>query len=293
METVEKLKTYMINLGYTQNTINMVVRAVKEFLNYTATELQNIGTGQINDYYEYLQTRRHKYKKQPLSEVYIAHQVYSLKLFFNWLEETKQISENPISTMEFKRAKANARQPLTQKEIKALFNVVHSYKEKAVLHLFYSCGLRRSEAEALSTSDIHFAQNILYVREGKGKKRRAIPITDKVKQDLEKYYNRYRKNQYSKDKEAFILNTKKDRMKGVSYANILHELLERARINKGATLHHLRHSIATHLLENNMSVEYVRDFLGHNSLQTTEIYTKVKQQQLNQIHHGINTLLEK
>jgi integrase/recombinase XerD len=286
MEITEKLKKYITNLGYTQSTINMVCRAVKDFLNYTTTELQNIGMGQINDYYEYLQTRKHKHKAKPLSEVYIAHQVYSLKLFFNWLEGTKQITENPISTMEFKRAIANARQPLNQDEVQALFSVVHSYKEKAILHLFYSCGLRRSEAESLNTSDIHFAQNILYIREGKGKKRRAIPITDKVKKDLEKYYQRYRKNQYSNDKEAFMLNRNHNRMTGVTYGNILAELLQRAGINKAATLHHLRHSIATHLLENNMNVEFVRDFLGHSSLRTTEIYTKVKQKQLNKIFNS-------
>jgi integrase/recombinase XerD len=293
MEITERLKKYITNLGYTQSTINMVYRAVKDFLNYTTTELQNIGTTQIKDYYDYLHYRKNKHRAQPLSEVYIAHQVYSIRLFFNWLEGTKQITENPISTLEFKRAIANARQPLNQDEVQALFSVVHSYKEKAILHLFYSCGLRRSEAESLNTSDIHFNQNILYIREGKGKKRRAIPITDKVKKDLEKYYQRYRKNQYSNDKEAFMLNRNYDRMTGVTYGNILAELLQRAGINKGASLHHLRHSIATHLLENNMNIEFVRDFLGHSSLRTTEIYTKVKQKQLNQIHHGINRIPKK
>ena len=164
-----------------------------------------------------------------------------------------------------------------QKEINQLFENTITAKETAILHLFYSCGLRRTEAENLNTSDIHFSKNLLYVREGKGAKRRVIPMNEKVKKELENYYN----NERTKiNEESFILNRTNERMRGDSYNRALKEIIKRSEIEKEITLHHLRHSIATHLLENGLSIEFVRDFLGHSHLEATQIYAKVRAKQL-------------
>jgi integrase/recombinase XerD len=120
----------------------------------------------------------------------------------------------------------------------------------------------------------------LYVRDGKGAKRRVIPLNQTVKNDLENYCKKYRKD---KNCEAFMLSRIKHRMSGDSYNRTLKQLLQRTEINKEITLHHLRHSIATHLLENGMSIEFVRDFLGHSHLETTQIYAKVKNYQLQKL----------
>jgi integrase/recombinase XerD len=271
---VENFKTYLAEIGYSKSTMNMLPSCVKEFLEYTnAKQLINICNEQINNYYEHLQTRKHKRKDKLLSEIFISHHIYSLKVFFGWLEKTEQIFTNPISNLQFRKPHTNAREPLSQEQIKILFAGTKTAQEKAVLHLFYSCGLRRNEAEKLNIADIHFAKNILYVRAGKGEKRRAVPFTEQVKKDLENYWNNER---LGSNNEAFIINTKNNRMSGNSYNLLLKKIITNCSLQIGnCSLHHLRHSIATHLLQNGLSIEFVRDFLGHSHLEATQIYTKI------------------
>ena len=276
----EKFKLHIQQLGYSKSSVNMLPNCIAEFLQYSnINEPKEASQEHIKAFYEYLQNRKHKRKETTLSESFINHNIYSLKVFFNWLEETSQIKYNPISNLKFKRPKPNTREPLSQEEIKELFAATATSKEIAILHLFYSFGLRRTEAENINTADIHFTKNLLYVREGKGAKRRVIPITQKVKKELEKYYQTERIKSSSfggVGEAAFMFNASLSRMKGDQYNKILKEILQRTEINKEITLHHLRHSIATHLLENGLSIEFVRDFLGHSQLETTQIYAKVK-----------------
>lgn len=280
-ELTEEFKINLQQLGYSKSSVNMLPACVLDFLHYTnTTEVKQINQEQIQSFYQYLQKRKHKRKEEALSETFIHHNIYSLKVFFNWLEQTHQIKYNPISNLKFKRPRVNTREPLSQQEITQLFENATTSKEIAILHLFYSCGLRRTEAENLNISDIHFGKNLLYVREGKGAKRRVIPINAKVKKELENYYN----NERTKiNNEAFILNRTSERMRGDSYNRALKEILKRAEIEKEITLHHLRHSIATHLLENGLSIEFVRDFLGHSHLEATQIYAKVFKHQLKKL----------
>lgn len=280
-ELTGNFRIYLQQLGYSKSSINMLPACVLDFLHYTNTnEIKQIGQEHIQRFYEYLQNRKHKRKDEALSETFIHHNIYSLKVFFTWLEQTGQIKTNPISNLKFKRPRVNTREPLSQKEITQLFENATTSKEIAILHLFYSCGLRRTEAENLNTSDIHFGKNLLYIREGKGAKRRVIPMNECVKKELENYYN----NERSKiNNEAFILGRTGERMRGNSYNRALKEIIKRSEIEKEITLHHLRHSIATHLLENGLSIEFVRDFLGHSHLEATQIYAKVKATQLKKL----------
>ena len=282
-KTIQDFRNYLLQLGYSKSSVYMLPECVKEFLEYHSTTTPEAVTQKhIESFYNWLQVRPHKRNEGGLSESYIYHHVYALKLFFSYLEETGQIKYNPISVMKFKRPKHNTREPLTKAEINRLFETAQSLKETAMLHLFYSCGLRRSEAVELNTKDVHFKSCMLYVREGKGHKRRAIPITTKVSEELENYYLQERSDSQrkAKDQEAFILNRIGRRMSGDSYNRIIKGIVKTSGIARLCTLHHLRHSIATHLLENGLSLENVRDFLGHSYLEATQIYTKVSKYQL-------------
>lgn len=284
---VKNFRTYLKDLGYSKSSCYMLPDCIRDFLSHAKKKPDECTQKEIQSFYTHLNERPHKKKGGGLSEQYINHHVYSLKVFFNWLESIGEIKYNPISVMKFRRPKGNPRQPLTQEEIKQLFKSAITLKETAMLHLFYSCGLRRSEAVMLNIKDVHFKQQMLYVREGKGAKRRAVPMTARVTKELESYYTEERRTVPiaigTKDREAFMLNRAGTRMLGESYNRALKEIIARTEITKEASLHHLRHSIATHLLESGLSLEYVRDFLGHAFLESTQIYTKVNQRQLNKL----------
>jgi len=281
MDILQQFTQYIQQIGYSKGSQYQIPNCIKEFLGHCAQpETSKINQTDILHFYDYLQTRPLKRRTGVLSEAMINHYVFSLKTFFSWLEQTQQIQYNPISNIKFKRLKGNSRAPLSKEEIQQLFEASRTSKETAILHLFYSCGLRRSEAKNLNTADIHFSTNLLYVREGKGAKRRVIPVNEKVKVALETYCH----NERTKiSEEAFMLNRTNQRMSGDSYNRVLKILLKRTSIEKEITLHHLRHSIATHLLENGLNIEFVRDFLGHSHLESTQIYAKVFKYQLKKL----------
>jgi integrase/recombinase XerD len=275
---------WLYQLGYSEGTQKMLPACVREFLRQQQiTRIEYIEPQQVKDFYEWLQTRPLKKRSGALSEMMIHHYVYALKTFFTWLEITEQIGTSPISGLAFKRPRQNSRHPLSRQEVEQLFTVAAGLKQRALLHLFYSCGLRRSEGEALNIADVRFGEQLLYVRAGKGAKRRVVPMPAAVTTDLETYWLQERCG-YSaakvRDEEAFMLNRIGRRMSGAGYNDLFKVLAGRAGLSPDITLHHLRHSIATHLLQSGMSLEYVRDFLGHYHLETTQLYARPSAEQL-------------
>jgi len=282
---IKDFRNYLTQLGYSPSTCSMLPVCVSDFLWHAGEPvLATISPDHIQHFYEWLEVRPHKKKGGGLSGQYIHHHIYALRVFFNWLESSGQIRNNPISVMKFKAPEGNPRQPLSQEAIRHLFEATRSLTEKAVLHLFYSCGLRRSEGEALNIRDVHFKQQLLYVRAGKGAKRRAVPMPEVVSRELENYYLRERSRVTKvQAPEAFMLNRRGQRMSGYSYNQVLKALLDRSGLHPEISLHHLRHSIATHLLASGLDLEKVRDFLGHSHLESTQIYTKVPRQLLSKL----------
>jgi integrase/recombinase XerD len=281
---LHQFAAWLYQVGYSEGTQHMLPACVREFLEQQQiTAIQYIEPQQVRDFYTWLPTRPLKKRSGALSEMMIHHYVYALKTFFSWLEITGQIHYNPISGMKFKRPTQNGREPLSREEIGQLFEATTSGKETALLHLFYSCGLRRSEGEALTIPDVRCKEQLLYVRAGKGAKRRVVPMTERVARDLETYWLGERCGYPAKkaqDEEAFILNRTGSRMSGAGYNDLFKQLAGRAGIAGDITLHHLRHSIATHLLQSGMSLEQVRDFLGHHFLETTQLYARPQAEQL-------------
>ncbi|MFM7859067.1 MAG: tyrosine-type recombinase/integrase, partial [Flammeovirgaceae bacterium] len=195
-------------------------------------------------------------------------------LFFNWLQELNIIEENPMSALHFEKPVSKAHEVLTREEITSLYEACGTMKERAILHVYYGCGLRRNEGTKLNVGDVQFRNRMLYVREGKGGKGRAIPMTEKVSEELKAYCYQERKSK--PNETAFFVSFRGTRLHGQSVNKELKKLCTAARIGKEVSLHSLRHSIATHLLESGLSVEYVREFLGHANLETTQRYTQIK-----------------
>ena len=279
-------------LGYGKSSTIIYPTYLKEFL-YNMEQQQTDSIAKITQshimvYHSYLQQRPTLYRGGALSSSSISQHLFAIRTFFGWLERTGQIQASPMSALVFTAPVKAERTILSQTEIKGLYQAAETLRDKAILNLFYGCGLRRGEAIALDINDIHFGAQLLYVREGKGKKRRAIPMTAKVSGEL-KNYLLYERNSYVNAKPggfAFILNNTGTRMQGLGYDKLLKSLLEKSaltHVRGQISLHHLRHSIASHLLENGVKMTYVRDFLGHSCLNTTQVYTHIHQRQLQQL----------
>lgn len=275
---IKSFAQHLERLGYSKGSQSMLPKCVQEFLYKQEQEniydLMEVTSTDILDHHEYLQQRPNQRRPGGLSEMMINHHVYALKLFFNWLQELRTIEENPMSALHFEKPTSKAYEVLTSEEIISLYEACETLKERAILHVYYGCGLRRDEGVKLNVSDLQFRNKMLYVREGKGGKSRAVPMTEKVSEELKAYC--YQERKTKPDELAFIVNSRGTRTTGNKCNSVLKELQLRSAIEKEVSLHSLRHSIATHLLESGLSVEYVKDFLGHANLETTQRYTHIK-----------------
>jgi integrase/recombinase XerD len=269
---VKNFADHLQRLGYSKGSQRTLPKYVQEFL-YKQEQAQ-ITSAEILTHHEYLQQRPNLRRHGGLSEMMVSHHVYALRLFFNWLEELQLIEENPMSGLCFETPTSKAYELLTGEEMRSLYDMCETSRERALLHVYYGCGLRRAEGVKLNVGDVHFRSKLLYVREGKGGKGRVIPMTDKINEELKAYYFQQRGARQSE--LAFFVNQNGTRLQGQGANKILKKLCLTAGINKTISLHSLRHSIATHLLEGGLSIEYVRDFLGHAFLETTQRYTHIK-----------------
>lgn len=271
-ESIYNYRKELETLGYSQSIVNNYPKYVQSFLEFTHELLENISEDHIKNYFNYLQNRPNQRRQGKLSESYIHSQQHSIKCFFDYLERIDQIKQNPF-TLKLKSPKHQERIVLTQDEIQTLYQTAQTPVETIILHLCYGCGLRRSEVLNLNTKDIDLEKKLLYVRQGKNKKRRVMPLTESIIENFRIYI--LETEDYNND--SFLINKKGYRMSGDTIYRIFKNLLKRTKDIEPNhyCLHSLRHSIATHLLENDMNVEMVRDFLGHSQLSTTQIYTRI------------------
>lgn len=278
----ESFEKWLKTLEYAESTVYLSVRYVNDFFFYLKTleitTLEQIHPGTINKYYKHLQTRPQKKQPGGLSQNYIVSNINALKRFSKYLQVTGK--GNLEITLQTPVNKETPKNILTQAEIKALYlatdNSSLGLRDRAILGIYYGCGLRRSEGAALDVKDILYKERLVHVRSGKGYKERYVPMTETVKDDLLNYIFLVRiqtKRQNQSHEEALFLSERGNRMHHNSIIKRLHSLANKAKINKTFGTHALRHSIATHLLQSGLALEEVSQFLGHSSLVSTQIYT--------------------
>lgn len=276
-------ENWLRSLGYAQSTVYGSPSLLKDFF-YFLEERSITGVDQVSgevmrDYLEYLQKRRNSKRGGGLSENYILSNLTTLRRFSRYLQETQGVSvEVPLKV---KPEKHPQRVILTQQEILQMYqstnNTPLGYRDRAMLGVYYGLGLRRSEGIALDVKDVLLKKNLVYVRKGKNYRERYVPLNDAVRTDLENYifYARDRLTYRSEGRNnpALLVSEKGRRISGNTLLIRLQHMAEKAGIDKPVGLHTLRHSIATHLLHSGMKLESVSRFLGHRSLENTQIYT--------------------
>jgi integrase/recombinase XerD len=274
-DSIFNFRKELQGLGYSKNAVDNYPKYAQSLLNYAKENPQKITDNHIKNYYYYLQTKISKRSKKPLSESHIYSQLLAIKLYFDYLERTRTIKQNPYN-LRIKQPTKRERKIFTQEEIKILYKNTQNSTERTILHLCYGCGLRRTEVELLDVKDVNLEQKLLFIRKGKGKKRRVIPLTESIVKDFKDYFLETQTIRKEKE-ESFLINKNGSKMKGDNVYDLFKKILKRTQSLKPENycLHSLRHSIATHLLENEMSIEMVRDFLGHTQLGTTQVYTRI------------------
>lgn len=280
---------YLQTVGYSQASRRTFAPGLREFFWWLEKQkintLDQVSENHIENFYSYQQERPNTTAGGTLSESRIAIHMYVIKLLFCYLEDTEQLTVNPMNNLDYGRTFARTRENLLSLEdVQKLYDVCQTARQRAILGILYGCGLRRQEAVRLNARDVHFKSGLLYVREGKGGKKRIVPLSKTVLTDLKDYYYHERSrllNYNNPDSlQAFMLNKRGTRMQGFTWRDEMKKLITAAGLNEQITLHHFRHAIATHLLESGMKTEQVKDFLGHRSIVTTQTYTHITTTQM-------------
>jgi integrase/recombinase XerD len=248
------------------------------------TQIEKVKAMHVVNYFEYLKERPNQRRGGGLSESTIRDHLFTLRLLFDHLIDSGVLEGTPVHLPKFNFGKTTPRNIVTLEEIQLLFKCCKDHRQRAILSIAYGCGLRRTEMVLLNREDIDFEQGILTVREGKFGKTRTIPLSDFVISNLRKYITQDRIDLLEKGKgtKAFFINNWGSRMKGLALNTYLKKIISRTRnqnlIKKNITLHCLRHSIATHLIDNGADMEFVQSMLGHSVIDTTHLYSRRRKQ---------------
>ncbi|MCU0378513.1 MAG: site-specific integrase [Bacteroidales bacterium] len=216
-----------------------------------------------------------------LSYSYQNQLISAVKKFY------KEICREVIDPGEFTRPRVRHRLPnvLSKEEVRSILAAPVNEKHRAMLGIIYGCGLRRSELIMLESEDIDRDRMLLTVRQSKGFKDRVVPLSSKLVEMIDSYVKRYRPGVY-----LFEGQRSGEPYSAASIEKVFHAACEKARIRKDVTLHSLRHSYATHLLEAGTDLRYIQELLGHKSSKTTEIYTHVTEKSIQKIRTPFDDL---
>lgn len=279
-------------LGYSPQAIYQLPNYIRELLHYLEQtgvhHIKELEAAQVRAHYEQLKYRSNQRQGGGLSNAYLNKHLQALYKFADYLRQSGKITL-PALGIDWEADDTEEITVLTTDEIKLLYKATEGYNEgtqlepfnardRAILTIYYGCGLRRNEGYHLNLPDINFDRRILRVRKGKNYKERLVPFNKTNAKYLQEYVYDWRP-QIVRDKnnDAFFISQRGVRMDTQSMAlrlKLLQQRTDDIRLQeKNVRLHVLRHSIATHLLQNGMSLENIARFLGHSSLESTQIYT--------------------
>lgn len=276
-------KEWITRLNYAQATQKSNCRHLAYFLNWCEVEaiesLEEIEPADYELYLEHLKTKTHRGRALSNS---------TLLSYFNVLKHVNQYLESygkpPIIKQKFVRQKPSEHIPvvLSRYEVQELYDACGQdetgLRSRAMLTLYYGCGLRFSEGANLKINDVDLQNGWIHVRKGKYYLERYVPLTEIGITELHNYLKYARWFFLFDESEWFLLSNQGKKAPSSSTLSAIKRLGKKAEINKEFTLHGLRHSIATHLLENGMKLERIQQFLGHRHLKSTQVYTHIVEQ---------------
>ena len=278
----EYLEYLEIEKGLSQNTIDAYRRDLENFADVTGkNSLSEIDRMIINSYVRELRERK-------LAPTSIIRKVASLRGFFKWATSTGILDKNPAATLEQPKVPKRLPKVVSVKEIEELLHSNLTPVQHTIMELLYSCGLRVSELVNLKISDIDLSSK--YVRcFGKGSKERIIPIGDTAKSIVKAYLPQRDLliKKYNLDTKRLLILDNGRLITRQDVYSFIHE--QGKLIHKNISPHTLRHSFATHLLENGADLRIVQELLGHSDVSTTQLYTHISKKRLKDVYFSINS----
>ena len=292
--------SWLMTLGYSESTVTTRKRSIREFLLYLERcgidSMDQAARDKTERFVRYLKRRENKLSGSGLMNASINVGISSVNKFFEYLLQSGNVTLIP-DNLEYVEELYRPRTVLSLQEISSLYEATYINKwfaraetkeyqeaiqqrDRAMLGIYYGCGLRKSEGTNLIASDILTERKLIFVRKGKGCKERYVPMTDGNLNYITEYLKDGRNFLLARNQsgtESFFIN----QFGGSCSDQALSARLDRLVKNSGnpglqrkkPTLHTLRHSIATHLLQSGMEIEMIQKFLGHASLESTQIYT--------------------
>jgi integrase/recombinase XerD len=291
----QSFKLWLETLGYKPRTVKQINWNISEFFAFLEsqyiTHLKDFKHNHVTQYFEYLAHRPNCMRGGSLNPNTINKHVTTLRLFSKYMWQTNKASF-VIKPELFKTTETATY--LTKTEIKTLYKAAsdetntYNQRDTAMLSLFYGCGLRASEGEAINISDILFDKNLVYVRKGKNYRERYVPMNKQVKADIKTYITDQRNDLLQGNKTEALLLSRRGTRWSVHGMYVRLQFIKCQTNNeelkqKSFGMHILRHSIATHLLQSGMKLEYISRFLGHKSLETTQKYTHLVNEEMKEM----------
>jgi integrase/recombinase XerD len=273
---ISEFISYLQSKRYSQNTIDTYSDALQVFLGFVSDKtIENIDNNDVirfnNDYI----------LAKGLSASYQNQVINAIKLFFDKIRNKKLI----IEKLHRPRGEKKLPNVLSKKEVKSILEAPFNIKHRSMLSLIYACGLRRTELLNIRPKDISRHRMTLHIRQSKGKKDRIVPLSPKLLEMLSDYWKAYKPQKW-----LFEGQHAGEQYSEKSLESVLKQSVKKTGIKKPITLHWLRHSYATHLLENGTDLRYIQELLGHNSSKTTEIYTHVSTKNIQNIKSPFDNL---
>jgi len=280
---LQGFKEWLQLQNYSVFSIPALSSGIQDFLLYQEATgkiiLEQLMAGDANNFMELLQNKISRRSGKPLSIGSINKHIQALKLFSKYIRETNR-SNVGFSLQQLAETRTKPVW-LTIAEIEQIYDAIENdvlgIRDKAMLAVYYGCGLRLNEGANLEIKDINQQSKILHVRKGKYYKERFVPIAEKNFEEIKLYIDYARPQLIQEQKHEYIfVDAGKGRIMNRQSLYIrIKKLVKKAKIKKQAGTHTLRHSIATHLLQSGMRLERIKEFLGHAHLDSTQIYTHI------------------
>ncbi len=289
---IKRFKKFLqVEKGLSQNSIYSYTYDLKKFSEFLSLKSKNILDATHEDIQQFLKYEKNNKKNSSRT---LARSLAAIRQFYNFISDNIDMNiQNPTEKIETPHVEKILPDFLTVNELNKLFNSIseeesYELRDKTIFELLYSSGLRISEAIDLTIADVDF-ENMFITVTGKGNKQRMVPIGKEAARLL----NRYKKESRpvilgSRESEYLFISKKGSQLNRKSVWRLLKNYVTRTEIKKNITPHTLRHSFATHLIENGADLRSVQELLGHMDISTTQIYTHMAKKQLQKIHKSFH-----